>query len=68
MLDASNQADAAAIKLGVRTLTDDQWTRLEAERETAPDDPQLELEDLAGPVAAKPKRRTRSVRQMKRKR
>jgi phage terminase large subunit GpA-like protein len=46
-LDTHLQAEAAAIKLGVRSMMDRQWDHLEAERETAPPQQgQLDLEDL----------------------
>jgi phage terminase large subunit GpA-like protein len=46
-LDTHLQAEAAAVKLGVRSLPDQVWARLEAERETpAPQERQLDLEDL----------------------
>lgn len=52
-LDAHLQAEAAAIKWGVRGLPDAIWERLEAERETPPPEAQLSLEDVLGsaPVA-----------------
>lgn len=50
-LDTHLQADAAAIRLGVRAMLDAQWDALELERETPPADGQLDLEDLmAGPA------------------
>lgn len=46
-LDTHLQAEAAAIKLGVRSMLDRQWDALEAARETAPPaQGQLDLEDL----------------------
>ena len=47
-LDTALQAEAAAIKLGIRSMMDAAWDRLEAERETppAPTDLQPDLEDL----------------------
>src|SRR5581483_328728 len=48
-LDTHLQAEAAAIKLGVRGMLDGQWDRLEAERYTPPataTQGQLDLEDL----------------------
>ena len=46
-LDTHLQAEAAAIKLGVRGFMDAQWDRLEAEREIAPPvQGQLDIEDL----------------------
>jgi len=55
-LDTHLQAEAAAIKLGLRGLPDAIWDRYEAEREVPPTDVQLDLEDtLLGPRrAAKP--------------
>lgn len=50
-LDTMNQAETAAIKLGVRAFTDEYWQRLEAERETPPKDRQLDLEDLMNAAA-----------------
>lgn len=55
MLDTHLQAEAAAIKWGLRGLPDAIWTRLEVERETPPAEQQLDIEDmlpLAAPVAA----------------
>ena len=56
-LDTHLQAEAAAIKLGLRAMPDRLWDRYEAERETpAPEGDQLDLEDmLAAPAAAKPR-------------
>jgi len=51
-LDTHLQAEAAAIRLGVRNLPDSEWDRLMAERECAPDDAQGDFEDLL--MAAKP--------------
>lgn len=45
-LDTHLQAEAAAIRLGVRDLPDALWDNLEAERESAPPDAQGDLEDL----------------------
>ncbi|MBS0363686.1 MAG: phage terminase large subunit family protein [Proteobacteria bacterium] len=60
-LDTRLQAEAAAIKLGVRSMVDRQWDALEAERETPPPmGGQLDLEDMLAappmgqPVAAAP--------------
>jgi phage terminase large subunit GpA-like protein len=56
-LDTHLQAEAAAIKLGVRDLPDAVWARLAAERETAAEPQQLDLEDLMlgrTPFAATP--------------
>lgn len=44
-LDTMNQAEAAAIKFGVRGLPDVIWKRLEAERETPVQDAQLDFEE-----------------------
>ena len=44
-LDTMLQAEAAAIKYGVRGLPEAIWARLEAERETPPRDSQPELFD-----------------------
>lgn len=49
MLDTMLQAEAAFIRLGGRTMPESGWDKLEAERETPPDDPQLDLEDV--PIA-----------------
>jgi phage terminase large subunit GpA-like protein len=57
-LDTHLQAEAAAIKLGVRSMVDRQWDALEAARETAPPPQgQLDLEDLPvvrAPLASPP--------------
>jgi phage terminase large subunit GpA-like protein len=45
-LDTHLQAEAAAIRLGVRSMTDAQWARLAAEREVPPTAAQGDLEDL----------------------
>lgn len=45
-LDTNLQADAAAIRLGIRDLPDAMWDELEAEREKPPTTTQLDLEDL----------------------
>lgn len=54
MLDTHLQAEAAALKLGLRALPDAVWDRYEAERETPPAEQQLDLEDglFGGPAAA----------------
>jgi phage terminase large subunit GpA-like protein len=44
-LDTMNQAEAAAILWGVRSLPEAVWDRLETERETPPAEAQLDLED-----------------------
>ena len=41
-----NQAEAAAIRFGVRSMTDTEWDAIEAEREVAPPEQQLDLEEL----------------------
>jgi phage terminase large subunit GpA-like protein len=52
-LDTMNQAEAAAIKYGVRSLPEGIWRRLEAERETPLQDAQLDFEDgLFAAIAA----------------
>lgn len=55
-LDTHLQAEAAAIKLGLRAMPDRLWDRYEAEREAPGEDsPQLDLEDmLAAGAEAKP--------------
>jgi phage terminase large subunit GpA-like protein len=45
-LDTMNQAEAAAIRLGVRDFTEALWDKLESERERPPEAAQLDLEDL----------------------
>lgn len=45
-LDTHLQAEAAAIRLGVRSLPDRTWDQLEAERDCPPETGQLDLEDL----------------------
>jgi phage terminase large subunit GpA-like protein len=45
MLDTMNQAEAAAILFGLRGLPDRIWDQLEAERETPPQDHQLDFEE-----------------------
>lgn len=57
MLDTHLQAEAAAIKLGVRHLPDATWERLEAERSVPPPQAQLDLEDRPIAPAAKPVRK-----------
>ncbi|MBR9651904.1 phage terminase large subunit family protein [Thalassovita aquimarina] len=51
-LDTHLQAEAAAIRLGVRNLPDTEWDRLMAERECPPEDVQGDFEDLL--MAARP--------------
>lgn len=45
-LDTHLQAEAAAIKFGVRSMPDKLWDRYEAERDAPPEDAQADLEDL----------------------
>lgn len=45
-LDTHLQAEAAAIKFGIRGLPDAIWDKLEAEREAPPEAPQGDIEDL----------------------
>lgn len=47
VLDTVIQAEAAAIRLGWRRNTEEQWARLEAERERPPSGVQLDLEEMA---------------------
>lgn len=53
-LDTMIQAEAAAIKFGVRDLPPALWDRLESERATAPPDQQLDFEDVPAALAAAP--------------
>lgn len=60
-LDTMNQAEAAALRFGVRSMTEGMWDKLEAEREIAPPERQLDLEELplapaapSAPVASSP--------------
>ena len=46
-LDSHLQAEAAAIKYGVRVMPDSRWEMLEAEREAPLPDAQLDIEDVA---------------------
>jgi phage terminase large subunit GpA-like protein len=50
-LDTHLQAEAAAIKFGVRSMPDSMWDRYEAARECAPEGVQLDLEDMLLPGA-----------------
>lgn len=52
-LDTFNQAEAAFIRITgpSRDLLDATWSRYEAERDTAPEDPQLDLEDALLPAS-----------------
>jgi phage terminase large subunit GpA-like protein len=45
-LDTMLQAEAAAIRLGVRNMPDSRWSQLEEERETSPPSLQTDLEDM----------------------
>lgn len=51
-LDTHLQAEAAAQRLGVRSLPDEEWDRLAAKRECPPEDVQGDFEDLL--MAARP--------------
>lgn len=53
-LDTMNQAEAAAIKYGVRGLPDAIWQRLEQERETPAPDAQMDFEDGLFATASQP--------------
>lgn len=54
-LDTHLQAEAAAIKFGVRSMPDRLWDKYEAAREKPPEDgAQLDLEDLMTPAAVEP--------------
>jgi phage terminase large subunit GpA-like protein len=50
-LDTHLQAEAAAIKFGVRAMPDSLWDKYEAAREKPPEAAQLDLEDLIAPAA-----------------
>jgi phage terminase large subunit GpA-like protein len=52
-LDTHLQAEAAAIRLGVRNLPDSEWDKLMAERECPPEDIQADFEDLLMPAQIK---------------
>jgi phage terminase large subunit GpA-like protein len=56
-LDTHLQAEAAAIRLGVRSLPDAEWDRLSTERERGPEDAQGDLEDLLMPARPVPEGR-----------
>jgi phage terminase large subunit GpA-like protein len=63
-LDNHLQAEAAAIKLGIRIMAEKTWDRLESERASPPPEQQLDLEDMMAPTAPKaqdvtPLKRTR---------
>lgn len=51
-LDTMNQAEGAAIHIGLRSLPESEWARLEQERATPPREAQLDLEDM--PLMKKP--------------
>lgn len=54
-LDTMNQAETAATLLGVRSMPDETWGRLERERETpAPESAQGDLEDLLATASPTP--------------
>ncbi len=53
-LDTMNQAEAAAILFGIRSLPDAIWDRLEAERESSSPEAQLDFEDGLFGVAGLP--------------
>lgn len=53
-LDTMNQAEVAALLFGLRGLPDKIWDRMEAERESAPADAQLDFEDGLFAVAFQP--------------
>lgn len=50
-LDTEIYATAAAIHFGWKRFTENDWDRLEADRESPPADQQLDLESLLSPVA-----------------
>lgn len=52
MLDTMLQAEAAAIKLGIRNLPESRWDQISAERETPKAQSQGDLEDLFHGLAA----------------
>lgn len=53
MLDTMLQAEAAAIKFGIRSLPESRWDQIEAERTAPKTSPQLDLEDhLFSPPSA----------------
>lgn len=65
MLDTMNQAEVAAILYGIRGLPDKIWDRLEAERECAAPDQQMDFEEglFAVTGASVPARVTKPVTQ-----
>jgi phage terminase large subunit GpA-like protein len=50
MLDTMLQAEAAAIKLGIRTMPDKTWDAIEASRGPPPAEAQMDMEDMMGPA------------------
>ena len=65
-LDTMLQAEAAAIKWGLRDLPDKIWDRLEAERCAPPPEAQMDFEDVGLAQTASPtpvERHRRSVAQ-----
>ncbi|MEP0234347.1 terminase gpA endonuclease subunit [Roseibium sp.] len=54
VLDTMNQAEAAAIRFGIRDMPEALWDRYEAERESYPTDAQGDLEDLFNQPASAP--------------
>lgn len=53
-LDTMNQAEAAAIRFGVRDMIEALWDKYEAERESPPEPEQGDLEDLIAKLPAAP--------------
>lgn len=55
-LDTMLQAEAAAIRLNLRTMPEKDWDKLEKDRSTPPEEAQLDLEDLglSAPQQQKP--------------
>ncbi|MCW2319196.1 phage terminase large subunit GpA-like protein [Rhodoblastus acidophilus] len=51
-LDTMLQAEAAAIKFGVRDMAPGRWDQIERERAAPPDQGQLDIEDMLTPAAA----------------
>ena len=69
-LDMANYAEAASLRFGIESLTEADWMRIRADRETAPDEPQLDLETVAeasAPVAQSSRRPRRAARRRTRK-
>jgi phage terminase large subunit GpA-like protein len=54
MLDTMLQAEAAAIKFGIRSLPESRWDQIEAERTAPKTSPQLDLEDHLFPPPSAP--------------